>query len=264
LRPNVRQDGRFEIADVVPGAYYLLGFRFDDESNRSATVLPVNVDEADLDNVEIVMGAGYPVRGLLSIGNYRSNVRLPKSNGLRVMLRPVDEKQRLVVRGAPVIPNGRFNLWELPAGEYRLWVDGIPGGYYIKSARMGQVNPLEEPITLKGAIAPFLEIVLGQDSGGIQGLARAADDTALTSSFVLLVPERPSIETADRYRVTTVDQTGGFEMQGIAPGRYRLLLLDEFLPQDLYDPALKNYFKNGADIVEITAGQVAIVDLRKR
>jgi hypothetical protein len=91
-------------------------------------------------------------------------------------------------------------------------MNGLPSGYYIKEARLGGADVLNQ-------LALFsrpgnLEIVLSSKAGQLKGVAKAG-------AQVVLIPEQ--FRSRDElYRTATADSSGRFTISNVVPGDYKL------------------------------------------
>jgi protocatechuate 3,4-dioxygenase beta subunit len=247
---TVAEDGAFEISDVPPGSYYLVGMRIDDEPNRSRTVVQVVVEDEDIENLELVAAEGHEIEGHVRVEG-------PPINHLNVALKPVVDPGSLLDVPPAVRPDGTFIIAGLPSGEYRLSVTGMPDEFYVKSARFGPIDALEHEISLHGAVTGSLDVVLSNDGGRIAG--RVADAGAKS---VILAPETPRPERSDLYKRAPVDANGRFSISGIAPGTYQIFAVQNIDPETYRDPNFLEQFKNRSYRVRIIADELISLELK--
>ena len=100
-------------------------------------------------------------------------------------------------------------------------VQNLPAEFYIKSARFGETDALENGIDLTRGAAP-LQIVLAGAAAGLAGSVKDGDGAAVAEATVALVPQEASRQKQPLfYRSSKTDPSGGFQWTGVPPGEYR-------------------------------------------
>ncbi|PYS53038.1 MAG: hypothetical protein DMG13_14045 [Acidobacteria bacterium] len=261
---RVALDGAFEILNVPPGSYYIVGQRIDDEPNRSRTVVPIEVRDDDIDDFQLIAAEGHDIRGQVRVeGSTIRQLVTPPMRQLNVVLKPIADPASLLEAAPAVYPDGTFVLPGLPSGEYRISVTGMPPEFYIKSARFGSVDVLENGISVRGVVAGSLDVVLSNNGGRIEGSVLDPGATSAGHGYVVLVPETPRPERSDLYKAVATGVDGRFTITGLAPGRYRMVTSPNFDPYTYRDPAFMEAFKDRSYRLSIAAGELVNVELRR-
>ncbi|MCA8954212.1 MAG: carboxypeptidase regulatory-like domain-containing protein, partial [Planctomycetes bacterium] len=129
---------------------------------------------------------------------------------------------------ARIAPNGEYELLDLRAGEYRMWLEVLGGAIELPtvilpgagelrrdvSGRSARPAALTGTVTLRGAPAAGLEVRLADDAPA----ARSGRDGDITAAALERIARR---QTAPPDRVAT-DADGSFAFAAIAPGRHVL------------------------------------------
>jgi hypothetical protein len=250
----------FEIPLVLPGFYYLCGYRFDDLSHRADSVVPIVVRDSDLD-VDLVSEESYPLGGRL-----RFSGTPPSFKEIRIGARLLDDPLPGVDDShASVLPNGFFTLREVVSGTYRLSILNVPSPFYVKSARIDGVDVLEKGIKVPGAskVAKFIDVMLGGDGGQISGSVVRATAKAAGGSAVVLIPESHGLLRSDLYKRVVADAAGQFSIAGIAPGEYRIYAWKGLYGYDYFDPAFLKPFEGSGLRVQVTSGGLVKLQLQE-
>lgn len=253
---RVAEDGTFEIPDVPQGFYYLVGSRIDDEPNRSRSVLTVDVTGEDLEGLELIAAEGHEIHG-------RVRVEGPAVKTMKVVLRLVDDPARLMDVPPAVDTFGNFVIPNLPSGEYRVAVTGLPEGYYFKSARFGSIDVLESGLSVHGIMSGTLEVVVSNQGGRIEGSIVDGAARPASYSVAVLVPEVPRPERPDLYKLIQTDANGRFGLSGIAPDRYQIFGIGQFDSNSYRDPAFIRRFQDLSSHIKIASGESLTIELRK-
>ena len=256
-------DGSFELRGVVPGAYVLMAFWYDDENNQAYSArLAVNVGDAGLEGVELVIERGVDVWGTAAVEG--AGARAPANDDdaekekldlteLRVALQPREEGLPYFGSGSGVIKeDGSFTVQNAMrvASRVAVWGRGpLPGNYYLKSARIDGNEVLEEGLDLSaGPPRGQLELVVSPNGGQVEG-AVLKDGKPFSGATVTLVPEEKRRERRELFKTATTDQYGRFALRGLAPGDYKLYAWEEIEPGAHQDSEfLKAYEKLGHEV----------------
>ena len=140
---------------------------------------------------------------------------------MHLLLLPVQDGENLPA-SCRISKDGTFELTDIQDGSYVVRM-GAGLGWYMKSARLGSTNVMEHGLQVeKGAPAGNLEIIVSSESAQLNGLV-TLDDKPLPGAHVRLMPDPETLYNRARTQTKTTDQTGQFSIDGIAPGRYRIV-----------------------------------------
>jgi hypothetical protein len=146
---SVAVTGDFEIADLMPATYEITARlnRSDGNSDRVSTI--VVVGNSDVEDVLLKVG-NPPVDPQQISGRIALEGPLPagstlRSIGVRVkLLARIDNSVAALLSAsggsgadAPARDDGTFVLEDVPEGDFRVGIDWIPPGFYLKEARLG-------------------------------------------------------------------------------------------------------------------------------
>ena len=254
---SVNRDDTFEIRDVPPDSYYLIGRRIDDEANRSDSVVPIEVGDRDITDVEVVAAEGHEIQG--RVRGYPN-----EAGQLRLALRPMTGRPDVPGAATAARPNdGRFFMAGLPTGEYRLSIRELPRGYYVESARFGQTDLLQRTVFLRGIVSGSLEIVLSDKGGRVAGTVLDSQGKPAPSSMVTLIPAIPGLVRPDLHKVVATDLSGRFTIDAIAPGDYEIHAWEQFESNSYYDRSFMSRFKDRALPIHVVESSSATVQLNR-
>jgi 5-hydroxyisourate hydrolase-like protein (transthyretin family) len=270
-RPSYKPDGTFEISNITPGSYmleaqtmapvrtpgpelsnmttaerdaYFKTMQAEQQARPKGSV-NVNVANADLDDVVIMIGATSSVSGKLRSGDGTANSGGFKT--MRVLLRNTSDAGSA---GSPSISDGEvkddgtFEMKGIAPGEYRLLIAGMPEGSYLKDARLGQSDALNGPLRFP-ADSDKLDILIGLDAGQIEGIAAQG-------ATVVLIPAVNRSRT-QLFRPVTADTNGRFSIRDVIPGDYRLAAWAALEPFAFFDPELLNRADQNGLRIRVTA-----------
>jgi hypothetical protein len=127
---------------------------------------------------------------------------------------------------------GNARLSGVAKGEYQIYsitprttVIGSPD-WYVGSALQDGRNALTDGVTVSEKPS-VVEVILGSNPAKIDGIVIDPQGRKVQQAFVVLIPDPPldqSKLTSLRKTIRT-DQEGGFQIDGIAPGKYHLFAI---------------------------------------
>jgi hypothetical protein len=153
---------------------------------------------------------------------------------------------------------------DLPPGQY--WLRVRPFRGYVASASMGGTDLLREPLVVVTGAATPIEITMRDDtaelSGSLLGVAATTVDPSRsgTQSFIYCIP---LTDNPGRLLELSVSSDGKFDIQGVAPGVYRVIAFSRQQRDIPYRDAeaMKAYEMKG-QIVHFAAGQKVTLQLQ--
>jgi hypothetical protein len=273
-------EGKFEFRSVPPGSYILSAEWYDGEKDYSSR-LPIEVGGVSIDGIELLIEPGFDVPGRVHVETpprpqaqssdetHREGSGPSQSVGqadlgdLGIYLELRDDLPFFGRSGAGRVKgDGTFTLQNVSRGEYRVNLWRLPEDYYLKSARFGGDDVLEEGLTVSGPPKGSLDLVLSAAGGRIEGTVLDEEKKAFSGATVVLVPGARHRERRELFKTTTTDQYGRFTLRGISPGEYKLFAWQEIEPGAYQDPDFLRAYETKGHTLRITEGEGVIVELR--
>jgi 5-hydroxyisourate hydrolase-like protein (transthyretin family) len=247
-------DGSFEVPNVSAGAYILSAsipapnpsmpvnfgnlspaerneyFRAQQAEDllRPKASLPVTVVNSDLEGVVLALGLNGTITGRIRVeGDAKPSldfVGVQFKNNVPTSILEGGPNTR------PVTAEGTFRVENVRPGEYRVAVTGLPEGFYLKEARIGDADALTSPLRYGGGDATGLELVLSPNVGSLEGVTEPG-------AQVVLLPVR-NRERTELFHPVTADTSGHFAIPNISPGDYTLAAWESIEPFSFFDPNL--------------------------
>lgn len=180
---------------------------------------------------------------------------------LRVSLEPKEHAPMLGgLSPAQLKSDGTFRLENVAWERYSLNVVGLQGDYYLKAARLGGTDVLEQGLSLSGAAPPgWLELWLSPTGASIEGTVVDAQGQPVAGATVLLAPEPRSRHRTNLFKTTAADQRGRFTFRGITPLEYTLLAWEEVEPGVYQDPNFLRLYERQGRVVRLQpADRIAV------
>jgi len=259
---SVNEDGRFMLRDVVPGSYELIATSGEGKNRLRARVL-VNVGNADVQSVSLLMVPGVTLTGSITIDGPSSGSAAQDLQQMRVMLRPDPITQSAESPpGSPVGPTGTFTFQDVAYDDYRLTVSGMPENAYVKLARYGGKNVLDEGLRIDRQPNERFEIVVSRNSGNVTGSVQNDKLEPSANVTVILIPDLPRRARLDLYRMATTDAMGRFHIEGVPPGDYRAFSWEDIETGAWQDPEFIRNFEDRGNPVRVNENGTSNIQLR--
>ncbi len=238
-------EGKFEIRGVTPGEYSLVARLFD-PSERLGGRRSIAVGDRDLDDIRLVVRPGISLPGEIRVEG-DAEVDFPE---LQVFLRP---REFTMMGGGfgRVKPEGDFLVENMFQDVYEVTVSGAPENFYLKAARLGDEDVLEDGLDLTAAetVSGTLELLLSPNAGSVEGVVRNDEEQPFSGAQVVLAPQGRRRKMQHLFKAATSDQNGVFSLAGIAPGRYHIFAWED-VEQGAWqdDEFLRDYEKESEDL----------------
>ncbi|MBS1827544.1 MAG: carboxypeptidase regulatory-like domain-containing protein [Acidobacteria bacterium] len=213
--------GDFEMRGLRPGTYVVSAMFWEGPQNQLAGQETVEIGERDVEGVTIRLGAGVEVSGSVRVD---SDVAVTaKLEEINIMLNPVQPAMRPTPTFSKVQQDGAFRMTNAIPDSYNLRIWGMPPEFYLKSVRMGEVDVLENGLTVTGSAVAGMEVVVSPKAAEVTGTVVNKDGKMLPGAGVVLQPLfGKSQRLGELLKVVTSDQNGSFRIRGVTPGEYRL------------------------------------------
>ena len=219
--------GAFLFSKVAPGSYEI---RASSQGMRAR--VPILVGSQDLDSVSVPLQTFVTIEGRLRIEG-RIEGEQPASIGVEL-----DPGPRNALRS-----DKPTAIETLGAGEYLISLQIFQPQIYVKSLRLGATEVRNARLQIDRQPGP-LEVVLAADGGKASGRVVDAARKPAPGSRVALVPE-PSLRTRfDLYRSAIANNAGEWEIQGIAPGEYKVFAWERIDADAWQDPEVLRPYEN--------------------
>jgi 5-hydroxyisourate hydrolase-like protein (transthyretin family) len=199
----------------------------------------VNVVNADVDGVAMTIGTSNSVSGRFRFESGTPNLATPFQY-IRIQLRQSGARSTYNYendpRTRPPAADGTFRVENIWPGEYRMLILGVPPDFYVKEAKLGEIDVLNSPLRISGPTSSTLDVVLSPNVGVIDGVAMDAAGQPVPGAQVVLIPNNR--ERTELFRPVSADSNGHFSIPSIAPGDYVLAAWDAIEPYAFFDPEL--------------------------
>ena len=253
--------GHFQFGSLPPGTYWISALDFAGKTRLYGVPVTVQVEGSDIGGVTLALAPGGEITGSLEVAGAPATGKL--SVGLvagafsGVFSGPVYGDSPAP---ADVDANGSFHIGGIAPGRYRVNVTPLPDNWYLKSVRLDGAEAANGELDLsRGVQSSSLKIVVSRNGGQISGklLDKNGDPVGAVPMFVLLVDDPKEIDFERSLKET---EDGTYRLQGIRPGKYRLLALDRFRGADFKQTAQR--LAAAVEEIEIKEGDRKVKDLK--
>jgi hypothetical protein len=245
----------------------------------------VDVTGGAVENVQLLLAPGVTIAGRVAIEGASAAANPANTNpananpqrGVSVSL--VREPDVVGIPNAAargmVQEDGTFSLQNVGPGEYRLYVPpliapfqwGAPNipqalrNMYVKSARMGNEDLLQNRLRVEGGAPGQIEVVIGA-GGRFNGSVLNERREPASNVTVVIVPEGAYRQRRDLYRTASTDISGRFSMQGIPAASYKAFAFEE-TPVDAWQSSeFLRPLESRGTTVDIRDGNQTTTDLQ--
>jgi len=149
---------------------------------------------------------------------------------------------------------------KITPGDYKLVVNGMAPGMYIKDARIDRSDVLQG-ISIGTRVDGALEIVLSTNAGQIDGTIIDAAGKPVSGAQAVLVPDRLRNRT-DLFKTATSGANGRFSMRGITPGDYKLFAWEDIEPFSYFDSDVVRPFEALGKPIRIQEGSKETAEVK--
>lgn len=234
--------GEFEVQGVVPGRYAL-----EARASEGRMILvrrqPVAVGNAPEVNADVILRPDIEFRGT-ALGSAKDD-SIPA--GAQIMAEP---RSGGPIRSARIDSSGNFSM-RVTAGEvYDIWFRNAPGNTFLKSARLGTTDVVEQGLQLDSAGSATLSLTTSANGAIIRGSTEPGANVALIPDNGLLL----------RFSESTANEWGLFAFGAVAPGNYRVISWFDAPPCEIWNPTARfECSQTGEAIIVRESGDYIVV-----
>jgi hypothetical protein len=150
--------------------------------------------------------------------------------------------------------DGTFLIKNVPPDIYRVTVNSLPAGTYVKAIRFGGADVTKSALDTTSGASGQIEVVLSPEAADLSGIVHNAQGDVVAGVTVnLWESDAPNVlPDALLNRTATTDQNGHFQFRNLPPGEYRLAAWEQTNP-NIQDPQFRAKFEGQAVTVKLTA-----------
>ncbi len=259
---RIEWDGAFAISNVPPGRY-LLRARSDDTVQPQFASLPLTVDEGDLADVTVILGAPASISGTVIFPDGQTQ---PDLNNIRIAA-PSTEQQIGNQAQARVQKDGTFTIDGLPAGPHLIRPSGNLRGWTLRSVLADSRDITDTPVDLRsGQKLTNVTITFSDKVNEITGTMTNERSVPVTEYTVLAFSTESSFWRPQSRHIATArpDQTGKYRIRGLPPGEYYVTTVDPAEQGEWFEAAYLEEHRIGAGRLSLGEGETKSHDFKLR
>jgi len=263
--------GQFTLTVPGSGRYLLVAATADNRTVLRARK-EIEVQESDLQNIRLQLVAPFEIPGSVT---YEGNSPAADSGTALVGLTLYPTAVGLTgINASLPTANGAFILRGVTIGDYRMEVPPIlitpPSPFvpsslehlYVKAIRLNGRDALNGGLHLESAPNGTLEVVISANGGTVGGRVLDSSGNPLPNIKTVVVPNAPRRQRGDLYKYVSTDDSGRFQLSGLAPGDYRVFAWERVEEGAWQDSQFLRLFENEGSPVRIEEGSRVTVDTR--
>jgi hypothetical protein len=249
--------GNFEITGVPSGSYLLISQQRD-QNERLGGMLPVEVGNANVDGLTVVLQSGTTLQGRVVM----EGAQLPAGKDVRVSLNPTDGYPGATPPNPEMKEDGSFALKSVLPGRYRVnaWGAALQNSY-LAVIRYNDQDVTFQDLDLSAGAAGTLTLVFRGDGGSISGTVRDNDQPAGSGNVLILSVEEER-RAQGGMRMVPVAGTGSFEAKNLRPGDYYAISMETVEPGIWDDPEWMKAHQSEMTKVTVSPGGSSSVQLK--
>jgi hypothetical protein len=270
--------GTFRMLNIAPGDYVVRAVEREQtppvaardaagvEARRLAQAAlasasaPAHVTDADIDGLVLTLRAGATATGRISVeGQPLSS--LGSRDRMRLLVNP---PLPMLNQASPVATtpdaNGLFQIVGLREGEYRVIINGIPQGFYVRSIEYDGEDILNKPFQFSGVGGGSVSVVLRRGAAQVTGTVTDSQSRVVPGIPVMLIPANR--QRIDLYRGTIADQSGRFSFVDFPPGQYRVYSFDGIEQGAQFDPDFMQRYEQQGHAIVLAESSTSDVNVR--
>jgi hypothetical protein len=234
--------GTFEFQSVLPGSYILSAFTYrtseQDPKPQYGARRTVQVTDQPVE-ADIDLQPAFDMTGTVEFeGERKPETQIPQVN-----LMPVEEASG-GSGSAQTQADGSFSIKAVMPGLWKIQVFVGQGGFVKSVLAGGRELPDGLIDTTAGPIGP-VRVLISTKTGSIRGSGPPGRTVAVASAG--------GDDRFQQHYGAMIDAAGEFTVQGLAPGKYRIMLADPGSPEI--------WSEDDRTVVTVTEGETAAVDL---
>ena len=241
--------GTFEIPDLVPGHYGLNVLPAQNVlfvnsfPGISSAFAEVAITDAGINDLSFRMAVPPVISGQVKVEG-----QLPETIPMTSLLISLNASAVSVagnIRATPAA-DGSFKLNAVSDTPSRIAVSGLAGTFYVKDTRLDGNDVLRTPG--KFSAAGNLEVTISGNAGTLSGRIIDAVGKPVLDVEAVLIPNQ-SRDRFELFKRAITSAQGGFFIEGIAPGEYKLFAWERIEPNSFFDEdVLKQYEQLGTPV----------------
>jgi len=239
--------GSFSIPQVSPGGYVLSAI-----SDNVSMLTSIEVGNAPAADIRIAIPTPIEIAARVSLDSKAASVGIDISQLLFAFRWDSDVSDLPDATYGPGKDNP-FTI-RLAPGDYRMRAVVIPRNAYVQSARLGNIDVLNDALHLDSSVRTPLEIVIAADTGTLDGVVGNAQKHPEPNVVVALLPVGARRQRSDLYQNVRTDEAGHFQFEHVPPGDYSVYAWEDVEPTAWMNSNFMREYESLGKPIHIDAG----------
>jgi hypothetical protein len=272
------RDGTFDFFWVTPGSYFLQTAHniMTGASDQNETAInkklfgrrAVTVSNEDLKDIVVTLNAGATLTGVI-VTEGAAPEPPPTDPSSAKTAPPLPSVQLVPADSADNRPytarsnaDGTFEMHDLGPERYRVKVNGLADGIYVKSIHFGNEDATNGILDLTSGTGGVIDVKLAPNAADVSGTVRNGNGETVMGVQVTLGPASAEVAAQSLFlQQTNTGQDGKFSFKNLPPGEYRILAWEEVDRGLVSDPEFRSYFDSRSTVVKLSEGSHENLDV---
>lgn len=147
--------------------------------------------------------------------------------------------------------DGTFRIQNVGPDNYRVQVNNLPDGTYLKSIHLAGEDITKSGLDMTSGSSAQLEVLLSPNASDVSGVVhRENGDSATGVRVTLWSPSDP-----DLLKTANTDQNGAFKIRNLGPGEYRIAAWEDAEFGLSQDPDFRTRFDSRATTMKLSENE---------
>jgi len=221
----VDPQGKFLVGGLPPGSYKVFAQYSAGKVRLQSEMVEVQLTGADVSNLQLRLAPGEDLGGSLEFAGEAPGAAPPHK--IAVKLESVESGGPAAGETSPAEmgKDGSFRIPTVFPGRYRLRVEPLPEGTFIRSVTLDRAAVDEAGFALSRGGGSRLKIILSRNAGQVSGKVLDHDGAPLTSPLAAVLVWNDAAQVRPEHNPVADSR---YVLKNLRPGKYRLLAVDAF------------------------------------
>ncbi len=220
----VNPEGKFNLPGMPPGTYRVYAQFGQGKMRLQSQPLDVQLTAADAGNLQLRLAPAEDLTGSLEVAGETPGAAPARK--LSVKLESIEPSGLGTPETTPaeVAKDGTFRIPAVFPGRYRLRVEPLPDGAFIRSVTLDGA-PVDDAAFEFSPGAARLKIAISRNAGQLSGNVLGHDGAPLTSPLAAVFVWKNANQIQPEHNPVANSQ---YALKELRPGKYRVLAVDAF------------------------------------
>ena len=257
-------DGKFLIRGVPPGNYRVFAQYAAGKVGLQSQAVDVQLTGADVGYLQLQLAPGEDLGGSLEVAGEAAGAALARKIAVKLETAEPGGPGTPETSPAPVGKDGLFRIPAVFPGRYRVRVEPMPEGAFIRSVMLDGATVDDAGFELShGGPGDRLKIALSRNAGQLSGTVLGHDDAPLISPLAEVLLWKDAAQVRPEHNPVAGSR---YALKDLRPGKYRVLAVDAFDFTNLAGANSPDEFAKAllaaAEEIEVKEGVHLVKDLK--